>query len=95
MAEVRITDEEAAKLPGVQTARRATTERIGARARSILAQHRAEGDAKIEVEHTRVDGFVTLSDEGGDQAAAAIEFGGTRKDGTPIPGLYILRRAAR
>lgn len=95
MADVYITDEEAAKLPGVRAAVRANTERIAGRARGILAQHRDEGDAEIDTEYGALDGFVVLSDEGGDQAAAAIEFGGTRRDGTPFAGLYILRRAAR
>lgn len=95
MAEVWITDEDAAKLPGVRAAVRANTERIAGRAEAILAQHRDEGDAEIDTAYGRVDGFVILSDEGGDRAAAAIEFGGIRRDGTPFAGLYILRRAAR
>lgn len=89
-----MTDEDAAKLPGVRAAIKANTERIGARAEAILAQHRDEGDAEIKVEFGSLDGFVVLSDEGGERAAAAIEFGGIR-NGRPFPGLYILRRAAR
>lgn len=95
MAEVWITDEDVAKMAGVRGAIVSNTERIGRRAEAILAQHRDEGDAEIETDYGRVDGFVILSDEGGDRAAAAIEFGGVRADGTPFPGLYILRRAAR
>jgi len=95
VADVYITDEEAAKLPGVRAAVRANTERTAGRAEAILAQHRDEGAAEISTEYGSLDGFVVLSDEGGDRAAAAIEFGGTRADGTPFPGLYILRRAAR
>lgn len=96
MAEVWKDDEFFAKLPGVQAGGiRPATERIGASAEANLARHRDEGDAEIETSYRFPDGFVTLSDEAGDRAAAAIEFGGTRPDGAPFPGLYILRRAAR
>lgn len=95
MAQVFKDDEFFAKLPGSRAAVRAHTERIAARAESILAQHRDKGDAEIQVKYGSLDGFVILSDEGGDRAAAAIEFGGVRADGKPFPGLYILRRAAR
>jgi hypothetical protein len=95
MAEVWMTDEDAAKLPGVRAAIRTNTERIGARAEAILATHRDEGDAEIKTEYGSLDGFVVLDDSSGEGAAAAIEFGGVRDDGRPFPGLYILRRAAR
>lgn len=95
MAQVFKDDEFFAKLPGVRGAVRANTERIGARAEAILAQHRDEGDAEISVEYGSLDGFVVLDDSGGERAAAAIEFGGVRADGRPFPGLYVLRRAAR
>jgi hypothetical protein len=64
-------------LPGVRAAVMDTAQKHAAIARGILLAHRAEGHSRIEV--TRggkfVDAFVSLNDERGDVAAAAIEYG--------------------
>lgn len=78
----------------------------GRRAERILARHRHDGHAEILVERGRVDHYVTLSDERGMAAAAAIEYGwsqGEMRDeegnvtrpGTSAEGLFILHRAMR
>lgn len=68
--------------------------RVGAKAEAVLAGHRRTGAAKIEVKRgtKRVDAFVTLSDESGDRAAAAIEFGHiNNRSGKFVQGLAPLR----
>lgn len=44
-------------------------------ARGHLLAHRAEGHSRIVVTRGDVDSFVSLNDERGDVAAAAIEYG--------------------
>lgn len=67
---------------------------VGDKARSRLAQHTDEGHARITVDRgDKSDAFVTLSDEAGDKAAAAIEYGSVRKDGSYVPGIGALRGA--
>lgn len=88
------TDEYFAKLPGVIDAVYDTAKRGGARAEGLLAQHRAQGHAQIEVERGNIpDSFVVLSDERGQRAAAAIEFGRSGGPTGAMQGLFILRRA--
>ncbi|MGI5530156.1 DUF5403 family protein [Streptomyces syringium] len=93
---------------GVQAELTARAFEIGVRAEELLAQHRADGHARIEVDTGKVDRFVVLSDERGQNAALSIEYGRranyvVREDrhGNPyidlIPaadGLYILARAS-
>jgi hypothetical protein len=85
---------------GVQAELEARTFEMAARAEAELQQHRASGDAMIDVEHGRVDWYVVLSDERGQKAALSIEFGRAesvdRKTGRRIAamdGLYVLHRA--
>lgn len=83
--------------PGVKAATKAAADETGARASSILAGHRHDGHARIEVtQGTVVDAFVNLVDP----AAMSIEFGHMhagweRDDGDPIyvQGVAPLRRA--
>ncbi|WP_413800094.1 DUF5403 family protein [Streptomyces iranensis] len=87
----------ASRLPGVKAAVRARANSIAARARSDLAQHRAEGTARIEVTRGRTDMVVSLVDV----AALSIEYGRdayTNRNGQrvgPMQGLYVITRAAR
>lgn len=48
---------------------------IAGRARSVLAAHRYEGDAKIDTARGKVDHYVVLDDTAGLSAAMTIEFG--------------------
>lgn len=48
---------------------------IAGRARSVLAAHRYEGDAKIDTAQGKVDHYVVLDDTAGLSAAMTIEFG--------------------
>lgn len=67
---------------------------VGAAASAILAGNRSEGHARIEVDRgDKSDAFVTLTDEAGDKAAAAIEYGSVRPDGSYVPGVGALRGA--
>lgn len=79
-----------AHMPGVRDAVRDTAEDVAGRARATLAQHRHSGDASIEVTRGRTDAHVTLVDD----AALSIEYGHFTPDGTPVPGLRVLRDAA-
>lgn len=88
------TDEYFAKLPGVVDAVYDTAQAGGRRAEALLAVHRARGHARILVERGNVpDSFVVLSDERGQWAAAAIEFGRSGGPTGAMQGLFILRRA--
>jgi hypothetical protein len=60
---------------GVQDALERVTFEMALRAEVELLEHRAEGHAQIEVDHGDVDWYVVLSDERGQQAALAIEYG--------------------
>lgn len=65
-----------AHLPGVKAAVRSTADRGGERARGILAGHRHDGHARIEVDRSGfVDALVILNDDRGQSAAMTIEFG--------------------
>lgn len=97
-------------LPDVQAELQRQAEVVAARAEANLAQVRAdpdytgEGHSRITVTRGRVDRFVNLDDERGDQAAAAIEFGREAytyrtKDGRTVhvratEGKYVLTDAA-
>lgn len=71
---------------------KSVADQVGAAASAILAGNRSEGHARIEVTRgDKSDAFVTLNDEAGDKAAAAIEYGSTRKNGTYVPGVGALR----
>lgn len=83
-------DEIIAYLPGVRDAVHAAAEEIAGRARATLARHRDSGDAHIEVTHGATDAHVSLVDE----AALSIEYDHFTPDGTPVPGLRVLRDAA-
>lgn len=61
--------------PGVIAAVHGVAQERAAIARGILLAHRAEGHARIEVTRGSTDSFVSLNDERGDVAAAAIEYG--------------------
>src|SRR5687768_18606921 len=88
------TDAYFAHLPGVIDAVYDTAQRGGARAEGLLAQHHAQGHARILVERGNApDSFVVLSDERGQRAAAAIEFGRSGGPTGAMQGLFILRRA--
>ena len=62
-------------LPGVKAAVFHTAEKHAAIARGVLAAHRHDGHSRIEVARGTVDSFVSLNDERGEHAAAAIEYG--------------------
>lgn len=88
-----------AHLPGVKAEVRAAGEAIAARARTNLAAHQAEGEARIETRREDTDFLVELVDP----AALSIEagrgaFDQTRPDGStreigPADPLNILRGA--
>lgn len=61
--------------PGVIGAVHRVAQEKAAVARGVLLAHRAEGHARIDVTRGDVDSFVTLNDERGLHAAAAIEYG--------------------
>ncbi|GAB2329232.1 DUF5403 family protein [Streptomyces variabilis] len=81
---------------------------VAARSEELLVQHRAEGDAEIDIEVGRIDRYVVLSDDRGQKAALSIEYGRdaytitrTDRDGNefevevrPMDGLFILAKAA-
>ncbi|QPB09923.1 hypothetical protein CPT_Sitrop_008 [Streptomyces phage Sitrop] len=48
---------------------------IAVRAEALLAEHRLEGDASIDVERGKYDRYVVLSDEAGQKHALSIEYG--------------------
>jgi hypothetical protein len=88
------TDAYFAHRPGVIDAVYDAAKGGGARAEGLLAAHRAQGHARIEVERGNdPDSFVVLSDERGQRAAAAIEFGRSGGPTGAMQGLFILRRA--
>jgi hypothetical protein len=87
------TDEKVAHLAGVVGAVADTARAGGARAEAALSAHRAQGHARIEVSHGSVDSFVTLSDERGQRAAAAIEYGRSGGPRGASQGLFVLRGA--
>lgn len=84
-----------ARNAGVQKAVLEEGKAIQGRAKADLAAHRAEGDARIEINHSRPDVWVSLVDE----AALSIEYGRseyTRDDGVTVggmEGLYIITKA--
>lgn len=90
------TDDYIAHMPGVKKAVHAHGREVEARAKALLAAHRARGDAEITGRTQDTDYLVSLVDD----AALSIEYGRegfTRDDGVyvgPMVGLRILGRAA-
>jgi hypothetical protein len=80
-------------LPGVVASVRAKAHEGGARASAVLAAHRYSGASRIVVDHGAVDAFVSLDDERGDHAAAAIEYGRSGGRGGATQGVHALSRA--
>jgi hypothetical protein len=64
-----------AHLRGVVGEVSSTAQQKAAVASGVLLAHRAEGHSQILVERDGIDSVVTLSDERGQRAAAAIEYG--------------------
>lgn len=100
MAKARLTPKRtfnrrlARKVP-VRAAVVRNTEEIAANARMLAAPHGTLA-SRISAEIHDVDGFVVMTDAGkakNEPAAAAIEFGGTFKNGRQQKGLRILSRA--
>lgn len=79
------------RLPGVRAEVAGKGREIAARARANLKGHRETGAARIRVESRSPDYLVYLVDD----AAGALEFGGVKRDGTVVQGLYILTNASR
>jgi hypothetical protein len=77
-----------AKLGGVQDHLDDVVFEMGVRAEELLAEHRQEGHAYIDIERGRIDRYVVLNDERGQKAAAAIEYGrrayGITEDGEVV-----------
>lgn len=86
----RSINSDVARVREVQDKLDQVAQRIADRASALLAQHRHEGHARIVSSRGRVDRFVSLDDERGYPAAAAIEFGHLRKDGTFVEGIHVL-----
>jgi hypothetical protein len=86
-------NETVAHLPGVADAVHDVAQQAGRRAEALLAAHHVQGHARIEVSRGTVDSFVALSDERGQRAAAAIEFGRSGGQRGASQGLFVLRRA--
>lgn len=73
------------------------------RAEAILAEHRDQGHAFIEVEAGDIDRYLILNDERGQAAAMSIEYGrapstreradGTVEESGGMEGLFILHKA--
>jgi len=94
MATVRINSDcnsVVAHLPGVVAAVAARTEEAKGVAEARLAAHHDTGETHITVTHGVTDSFLNLVDPGG--AAAAIEFGGTRKSGKAFQGIHAISGA--
>lgn len=79
------------RLSGVQAVVAEHGSSIAAKARGGLAGHHRTGASRIESERHTPDYLVSLVD----RDAAAIEFGGIRRDGRVVPGLFIMTNAAR
>ncbi len=86
-------NEIAAKLPGVGRSVKRAAQAIENRASMLLRQHRDTGAARITLTHGDVDWFVSLDDQRGYPAAAAIEYGHMREDGRFVEGIHVLTRA--
>lgn len=69
----------------------------GARGEAMLAQHRHDGHAEIDVEAGKIDRYIILSDERGQKAALSIEYGRQPDDdgNGGMEGLFILHKATR
>jgi hypothetical protein len=48
---------------------------IAVRAEALLAEHRMDGDASIDVERGKTDRYVVLNDDAGQKHAMSIEYG--------------------
>lgn len=108
------TEKALAYLPSVGVGLDRAQAEIAANARALLEEVHAEpdytgdGDSRITTSRGKVDRYVELNDERGDEAAAAIEFGRSgfsyqrrTKDGHtitvhvgPAEGKFILTRAS-
>lgn len=81
---------------GVRGELREVRDRAYSAASGLLAGHKDKGKVKLKKSSGRVDQYVELVDADtgkGEPAAAAIEFGHTAPDGTPVEGIHVLRRA--
>lgn len=76
-----------AHLPEVKDQIQDKAERMAARARSKLLQHRHDGVARITVDYGTVDALVSLVSDG----VFAIEYGHEDREGGEVAGLRILR----
>lgn len=86
-----------ATVPGVQASVRGQAEAIADLAAGVLAAHIHQGHSKIEVARSPkgVDYDVILSDERGQRAAIAIEYGrGKKAPNGPSKGVWALHLAA-
>jgi len=97
-----------ATLDGVQEVLEDKVTVAAAAASAALFEHRQDGHSTIEIDHGKVDWYLTLSDERGDKAAMSIEYGRAaggrwvkdKRTGNPrwqswgeAPGLFILHDA--
>lgn len=83
-----------ARLHETQEALKSEAEGGKSIAESVLEWHRYSGDSRIVVSTGDIDWFVSLDDERGYPAAAAIEFGHTdSKTGEWVPGIGALQAA--
>ena len=91
----RVFNRDVARKPGVRASVLANAEEVAMNARMIAAPH-GSLSSRISVEQGDVDAYVVMTDDDtgkNEPAAAAIEFGGTFKDGHTQEGLHILGRA--
>lgn len=79
-----------ATLPGVRAEVRTEAKGVANRAKAIFASHDQPGGATITTSRGSIDFFANLEGDG----AGAIEWGGVKADGTVVPGLHVMRRAA-
>jgi hypothetical protein len=89
----RSINSDVARMRPVQDELDQVARRIEGRASALLSQHRDRGHARIVSSRGKVDRFVSLDDERGYPAAAAIEFGHLREDGTFVEGIHVLGRS--
>jgi hypothetical protein len=85
-----------AKMGPVQDALRDHAEKIAAKARALLAQHRRTGAHHIDYEGHRsdvsfghIDHYVVMKGP----APVSVEYGHRTKDGKWVNGLYVMTRA--
>lgn len=93
----RVLHRKVARLPEVRASVRKSTEGLASLARLFAAAHGISA-ARITVTSGKVDSFVNFIDDDtgkNEPAAAAIEFGGTFKNGRHQKGLHILGNAVK